>query len=664
MYFHAEKAVSEAVICRGFGDDTLTVTNKYLMRNGTPIIPVMGEMHYSRVPVSRWRETLEHMRDGGVDIVASYVFWIHHEEQCGVFDFEGNRDIRRFILLCHELGLQFCLRLGPWAHGECKNGGFPDWLVAECGGSLRTNDEPYAGYMRRFLAKVADQVRGLPLIGIQIENEMTTRPDYMESVRSYVESLGLHAPLITATAWGNANLPDTLLPMFGGYPEAPWEGHTHVLDPNPNYHFSRQRDDGNIGRDLLGARGTEADRFSEQFPFMTCEVGGGNQITYHRRPWFTTKDITSLVITKLGNGVNLLGYYVYAGGCNPIGATTMQESRTSGYPNDCPVISYDFHAPIGDMGQLRPWYPALGVIHTFLHSFGEILAPMELCLPDVLPRNLGDTETLRCAVRSDGKQAVLFVNNHIREQILPAHPDTQITVALSDRTVSFTLDIPADSSFFLPVGWNLCGVEIDHITAQPVSFDREQNLLTVKQIDGLEPLFVTKDGSTYALTEEICTVGALNIRLIPMPITSPSEGTPVSVVPLENKDETCSSDLLLGHLRVGDAPLPDLTRDYAVHWDKDTTFLVIRARGNLAGFYVGGTLISDHYLYGGDWVIDVRGMECQEGILRVQPFREEDCGTVYLETAFESGHVVPDVYTVNTPCIVLGERSLVNVRNG
>ena len=135
-------------------------------------------------------------------------------------------------------------------------------------------------------------------------------------------------------------------------------------------------------------------------------------------------------------------------------------------------------------------------------------------------------------------------------------------------------------------------------------------------------------------------------------------------MPLENKKQTCSSDLLLGHLRVGDAPLPDLTRDYAVHWNADTTFLVIRAHGNLAGFYVGGTLISDHYLYGGDWVIDVRGMECQEGILRVQPFREEDRGTVYLETAFEAGHAVPEVYTVNTPYIVLGERSLVNVRNG
>ena len=99
MNFHAENIAAAAAVCTGFGDDTLTVTNKYLVRGGKPIIPVMGEMHYSRVPVSRWRETLERMRDGGVDIVASYVFWIHHEETCGVFDFDGNRDIRRFILL-------------------------------------------------------------------------------------------------------------------------------------------------------------------------------------------------------------------------------------------------------------------------------------------------------------------------------------------------------------------------------------------------------------------------------------------------------------------------------------------------------------------------------------------------------------------------------------
>ena len=514
--------------------------------------------------------------------------------------------------------------------------------------------------MRRFIAKVADQVRGLPLIGIQIENEMTNRPDYMESVRGYVESLGLHAPLVTATAWGNANLPETLLPMFGGYPEEPWAFHTHVLDPNPNYHFSRQREDGNIGRDLLGARGEAADRYWDRYPFLTCEVGGGNQVTYHRRPYITTKDIMSLVITKLGNGVNLLGYYVYAGGCNPIGKTTMQESRATGYPNDCPVVSYDFQAPIGDMGQLRPTHAALGVIHEFLHSFGEMLAPMELCLPDVLPRDLGDTETLRCAVRSDGNRAVLFVNNYIREQILPAHPGEEITVALSDRTVSFELDVPADSSFFLPVGWELGGVEIDHITAQPVSFDREQNLLTLMRIDGLEPVLVTEDGVKHALTGEICRVDALQIRLIPMPVMQPSERTKIPVTVPEQQDAACSSDLLLGHLRVGDAPLPDLTRDYAVHWDADTTFLIIRARGNLAGFYVGGTLISDHYLYGGDWVIDVRGMDCHDGILRIQPFREEDRGTVYLEIPFETGHFAPEVCAVNTPSVVLGERSRSN----
>lgn len=34
------------------------------------------------------------------------------------------------------------LRIGPWAHGECRHGGFPDWLLDK-GLKLRTNDPAY-----------------------------------------------------------------------------------------------------------------------------------------------------------------------------------------------------------------------------------------------------------------------------------------------------------------------------------------------------------------------------------------------------------------------------------------------------------------------------------------------------------------------------------------
>ena len=126
----------------------------------------------------------------------------------------------------------------------------------------------------------------------------------------------------------------------------------------------------NIGSDLLAiAENPGRNEPSDSaFPFLSCELGGGNQSTYHRRPRITSKDIEALAVCKLGSGLNLLGYYMYAGGLNPVGKTTMQESRATGYPNDCPVLSYDFQAPIGDMGRLRESWFRLAQIHRFLRA--------------------------------------------------------------------------------------------------------------------------------------------------------------------------------------------------------------------------------------------------------------------------------------------------------
>ena len=54
----------------------------------------MGEFHYARYPANEWREELLKMKAGGIDIVATYVFWIHHEEVEGQFDWSGPRNLR------------------------------------------------------------------------------------------------------------------------------------------------------------------------------------------------------------------------------------------------------------------------------------------------------------------------------------------------------------------------------------------------------------------------------------------------------------------------------------------------------------------------------------------------------------------------------------------
>lgn len=60
-----------------------------LIKNEKAIFPMMGEFHFSRCPEKEWEDEIRKMKACGMDIIATYVFWIHHEEEEGVFDFSG-----------------------------------------------------------------------------------------------------------------------------------------------------------------------------------------------------------------------------------------------------------------------------------------------------------------------------------------------------------------------------------------------------------------------------------------------------------------------------------------------------------------------------------------------------------------------------------------------
>ena len=136
----------------------------------------MGEFHYTRHPEGEWRDELLRIKAGGIDIVATYVFWIHHEEIAGQWDWSGRRDLRRFVQTAAEVGLLVAVRLGPWCHGEVRNGGLPDWLLA-AGCEVRSDDPRYLVHARALYAEIARQLHGLlwkeggPVFAVQIENE-------------------------------------------------------------------------------------------------------------------------------------------------------------------------------------------------------------------------------------------------------------------------------------------------------------------------------------------------------------------------------------------------------------------------------------------------------------------------------------------------------------
>lgn len=490
----------------------IRVDSRTLSRDGRPWLPVMGEFHFSRFPDSLWRRELMLMRAGGIDLVATYLFWNHHEETREGYRFDGNRDIRRFVELCAELDLAVSVRIGPWSHGECRNGGFPDWLSdVDC--ALRTDDQAYLALVRPYYAAIAEQLAGLwwddggPVVAVQVENELYDQPGHLATLRALAEEVGISAPLWTATGWGAAQLPpDVVLPLYGGYPEAFWEDATDgwAREVRRHYFPTPIRDDHAIGADLRTTTPQGSGPDDTRYPYATCELGGGMAIAYHRRPLVPAADVSALALAKLASGSVWQGYYLYHGSSQRLDlATTNQESHTTGYPNDLPVVNYDFQAPLGEYGQVRPSFAALRLQHLFLRDCGADLAPAQLHLPGEQPSSLDDRCTPRWSVRWSGGPAFLFVNNHQPHEQLPDHHDVRFEIALGSRIVRLPaggVTIPSGAHFAWPIDHRVGRIEMAWASAMPVAgfdWDRVPTAVFVATA-GITPQFAFPAGTTVS----------------------------------------------------------------------------------------------------------------------------------------------------------------------
>ena len=485
---------------------TLTLDSSSLLLDGKRWIPVMGEFHFSRYPESEWREELLKMKAGGVDIVASYVFWIHHEEIEGKFDWSGSRNLRRFIQLCKELDLKACVRCGPWDHGEVRNGGLPDWLLKQ-GCQTRTDDPAYLAKVKIFYGEIARQLEGLywkdggPIIGIQFENEYSGPAKHLLSLKELGRDAGMDAPLYTRTGWNqpSGNMPfGELVPLYGVYAEGFWD---RSLTPMPNgywkgFYFSTFRMDDATFAGWPGEGGTADPLDAVKYPYLTCEIGGGMMNSYHRRILVNPKDAEATTLVKLGSGSTLPGYYMYHGGVNPEGKlTTLMESQETGYWNDMPVRNYDFQAPLGQYGQIREQYHRLRRLHLFLHQWGSELAAMPAVMPEQRPHGKKDVETLRWSVRSDGSTGFIFVNNYQRLQELPPKQDVRFVVKLPSGLMTFPetpVTVPSGACFIWPFNLELApGVRLCWATAQPLTAVDDGNVRTVffEETEGIPAQF-------------------------------------------------------------------------------------------------------------------------------------------------------------------------------
>jgi hypothetical protein len=475
---------------------TITVDNCSLRLDGRPWMPAMGEFHYSRYPANEWREELLKMKAGGIDIVATYVFWIHHEETEGTFDWSGQRSLREFTRLCGELGLKVVVRCGPWSHGEVRNGGLPDWLLQK-GWMVRSDDPSYLEKVRGLYGQIADQLRGLlwkdggPVIGMQFDNEYNGPAEHLLTLKRLAREVGLDLPLYTRTGWPALSTPmpfGEILPLYGSYAEGFWDRELTTMPGTywSKFRFSARRLDENIANEQLGRRNVPDPPDAVRYPFLTCEICGGMISSYHRRILIDPADVETIVLVKIGSGGALPGYYMYHGGTNPAGRlTTLMEAQNtlSTNYNDLPVKDYDYQSPLGQYGQIRPHYHLLRRLHLFLHDFGAQLAGMPTVLPDLIPQGRDDVSTLRWAVRSDGRSGFVFVSNYERARQLPAKPDVQFSIDLHGRTLTFPatpVGVPSGARFFWPFDLDLGhGVSVHWATAQPICAIDDDGVRTV-----------------------------------------------------------------------------------------------------------------------------------------------------------------------------------------
>ena len=454
----------------------IKINSKYMTLAGEPILPVMGEIHFSRTNPEKWEELILKMKANGITIISTYVFWIFHEEQEGIYDWSGYNNLRKFIELCKKHDVWAYPRIGPWCHGEIRNGGLPDWILKK-EFRVRTNDKSYLNYVDRWYREISQQLQGLyykdggPVIGIQLENEYWRGKSgeyHILELKNLARSYGMDVPMYTVTGWRNASVPENeVIPLWGGYPAAPWKTDLNKISKNESFVFSKPINDQSIGHKEQQA-GYKPDY--TLYPYFTCELGVGNQISEHRRPEIDPKDGLAIATASVASGSNLPGYYVFTGGLNPVGKfSTLEENRMeSGYWNEYPDISYDFQAAIRETGEVSQAYKNLKGLHYFLGEFGHQLATMQ----PYFPANKQDhPDSLQVSFRTNHNSGFLFVSNYYRGHEKSQKNNIQFEVYLNEELQKFPskpIQIQPEDVFIWPINLDLNGINLKHATAQPI----------------------------------------------------------------------------------------------------------------------------------------------------------------------------------------------------
>lgn len=273
---------------------SVTYDRKAIVINGQRRILISGSIHYPRSTPEMWEDLINKAKEGGLDVIETYVFWNVHEPSPGNYNFEGRYDLVRFMKIIQKAGLYAHLRIGPYVCAEWNFGGFPVWLKYVPGISFRTDNGPFKMHMQRFTEKIVSLMKsenlyesqGGPIILSQIENEYGPQVKVLgPPAQNYVNwAAKMAVGLDTGVPWvmcKEEDAPDPVINTCNGF-------YCDAFTPNRPY---------------------KPTIWTEAWSGWFTEFGG----TIPQRP---VQDLAFAVARFIQKGGSLVNYYMYHGGTN------------------------------------------------------------------------------------------------------------------------------------------------------------------------------------------------------------------------------------------------------------------------------------------------------------------------------------------------------------
>ncbi|XP_027914317.1 beta-galactosidase 3 [Vigna unguiculata] len=446
----------------------VTYDRKAILINGQRRLLFSGSIHYPRSTPDMWEDLIYKAKEGGIDVIETYVFWNVHEPSPGNFNFEGSYDLVRFVKTIQKAGLYAHLRIGPYVCAEWNFGGFPVWLKYVPGISFRTDNEPFKRAMQGFTEKIVGMMKserlyesqGGPIILSQIENEYGAQSKLLGPAGQRYVNWAAKMAIETGTGvpWvmcKEDDAPDPVINTCNGF-------YCDYFTPNKPYKPSM---------------------WTEAWSGWFSEFGG----SIHERP---VQDLAFAVARFIQKGGSFVNYYMYHGGTN--------FGRTAGGPFI--TTSYDYDAPLDEYGLIRqPKYGHLKELHKAIKMCERALVstdPAVTSLGNFQQAHVYSTKSGDCAAflaNYDTKSSVRVMFNNMHYNL----PPWSISILPDCRNAVFNtakVGVQTSQMQMLPTNTHMFSWERFE---EDVSSLDDSSAIAITTSGLLEQINVTRDTSDY-----------------------------------------------------------------------------------------------------------------------------------------------------------------------